>query len=155
MYNEFFQDLSYGKRGEKMVNDALTAQGQNVIDMSNDSEYRKKDIDFRVITKNKKEERTLEVKSDYSSQYTGNFFIEYQNYNNKKRNYKGWYYYCEAEYICFVQQENHKAYIVKFEELKQDIKKNRYRSAPSNDTWGFLVPVAAVENYSSCYCMEV
>ena len=36
MYNEFFQDLSYGKRGEKMVNDALTAQGQNVIDMSDE-----------------------------------------------------------------------------------------------------------------------
>lgn len=155
MYNEFFQDLSYGKRGEKMVNDALTAQGQNVIDMSDDLEYRRKDIDFLVITKNKKEERTLEVKSDYKSQYTENFFVEYQNYNNKKRDYKGWYYYCQAEYICFVQQENHKAYIVKFEELKQDIKKNRYRSAPSNDTWGFLVPVAAVEKYSSCYCMEV
>lgn len=155
MYNEFFQDLSYGKRGEKMVNDALTAEGHTVIDMSNDSEYRRKDIDFRVITRNKKEERTLEVKSDYSSQYTGNFFIEYQNDNNKKRNYKGWYYYCEAEYICFVQQENHKAYIVKFEELKQDIKKNKYRSAPSSDTWGFLVPVSAVESYSSCYCMEV
>ena len=88
MYNEFFQDLRYGKRGEKMVNDALTAEGHNVIDMSNDSEYRRNDIDFRVITKNKKEERTLEVKSDYSSQYTGNFFVEY--YNNKKRDYKGW-----------------------------------------------------------------
>ena len=59
------------------------------------------------------------------------------------------------EYINKLQQENHKAYIVKFEELKQDIKKNRYRSAPSNDTWGFLVPVSAVEKYSSCYCMEV
>ena len=147
--DNFYNDLSYGKRGEKMFIDAFTARGNKVIDVSDDWNYRAKDIDFKVITKSGRE-RTVEVKSDRASQTTGNFFIETFNSNNQSHNYNGWFHYCEADNICFVQQEDHKAYIVRFEELKADIENNTYRRANGYNAIGFLVPVSAIAQYQSC-----
>ena len=150
MDKNFYTSLEYGKRGEKMISLALTAKGNKMIDVSDDLQYRKCDIDF--IVERKRDTITLEVKSDYKSQETGNFFVEYLNWNNKSHNYDGWYKYCQADFICFVQQEYHKAYIVLFDELVNDIeKKNSYRRARSNNSWGFLVPVENIVEYQSCY----
>lgn len=152
--DDFYSDLTYGKRGEKMIADALMARGNEVIDTSDNWYYREKDIDFRVITRSGKE-ITIEVKSDKASQITGNFFIENYNSNNEKHNYNGWFYYCEATHICFTQPENHKAYIVRFAELKQDIENNRYRTARGYNATGFLVPISAVEQYSTCKVLTI
>ena len=152
--DDFYSDLTYGKRGEKMIADALMARGNEVIDTSDNWYYREKDIDFIVITKSGKE-ITIEVKSDKASQTTGNFFIENYNSNNETHNYNGWFYYCEATHICFTQPENHKAYIVRFAELKQDIENNRYRTAKGYNASGFLVPISAVEKYSTCKVLAI
>ena len=51
MDKNFYTDLDYGKRGEKMVELALTAKGNKLIDVSDDIEYKKYDIDFVVERK--------------------------------------------------------------------------------------------------------
>ena len=150
MDKNFYTSLEYGKRGERMVELALTAKGNKMIDVSDDLQYRKYDIDF--VVERKRDTITLEVKSDYKSQETGNFFVEYQNDNNVNHNFEGWYHYSQAQFICFVQQEFHKAYIVLFDELVNDIeKKNSYRRARSNNSWGYLVPITNIAEYETCY----
>jgi Holliday junction resolvase-like predicted endonuclease len=52
MYQENFKDdLAIGKRGEKMVISALKKRGHSVIDVSDNAEFRLKDIDI-IISKN-------------------------------------------------------------------------------------------------------
>ena len=138
--NTFYEDLERGKRGEKLVYDALTARGNKVTDLRDDEAARWNDIDFALEKDGKK--TTLEVKTDFRSEETGNLFIEYENSNNQKHKYKGWYCYCKAEYLCFVQETARKAYIVLFDELKQTIKKNSFRTANSKNAVGFLFPLA-------------
>ena len=151
--NTFYDDLERGKRGEKLVYDALTARGSIITDLRDDLEARWNDIDF-LLEKDGKQ-TTLEVKTDFKSETTGNFFIEYENRNNKKHNYCGWYCYCKAQYICFVQEEAKKAYIVLLDELKQTIKQNTFRTASGKDACGFLYPVEQIKQLTTCFCLEL
>lgn len=137
--NTFYDDLERGKRGEKLVYDALTARGSIVTDLRDDEEARFNDIDF--LLEKDGQTTTLEVKTDFRSEETGNLFIEYENSNNKRHKYKGWYCYCKAQYLCFVQETARKAYIVLFDELKQTLKKNTFRTANSKNAVGFLFPL--------------
>ena len=153
--DDFYKDLSRGKRGEKLMFDALTARGHTVEDLRDNAEARSKDIDFRVFNKNSSTMTTLEVKTDERSEETGNLFIEYSNTNNRSHNYKGWYYYCEAEYIAFIQEHNHKAHIVLMEELRENIKKTGYRTASSYNACGFLMPITKLETLGSYQCIAI
>lgn len=152
--NTFYSDKARGKRGEKLVYDALTARGHKLTDLSEDPQAQKKDIDFFVEHKCG-QSTTLEVKSDFRSESTGNLFIEYENRNNVTRKGKGWYYYCEAEYICFAQENNRKAFIVLLDELKQTIKKNAFRTASGTDASGFLFPISKLAELESYCCIEL
>lgn len=154
MYNDFYLDLSDGKRGEKLVSDALTARGHTVIDLSDDAAARYDDIDMRLYDKSGNT-TTLEVKNDIRSNSSGNVFIEYENGNNKSHNYKGWYCYTKARYLAFVQEAHKVAHIVSIDELKQNIKQNSYRTARSNNAAGFLMPVAALQGFESYFCLGV
>jgi len=85
----FYDDLAIGKRGEKLVKDAIAARGHTVEDLSNIEEYQDLDIDLRLTDK-KGVSITMEVKNDIKSNYTGNVFIETYNRNNVKRGGDGW-----------------------------------------------------------------
>jgi len=98
--DNFYNDLTIGKRGEALVKAALAAKGHTIEDLTNDTEARAKDIDFR-LSKNGLS-ATLEVKNDIKSNYTNNVFIETYNRNNTSRGGEGWFCYCEADYLCFV-----------------------------------------------------
>ena len=149
----FYTDLERGKIGEQLVYNALAAKNHKVIDLRNDIEARWNDIDC-VVEKNGLQ-TTLEIKTDFASERTGNFFIEYQNYNNIKHKYLGWFKYCKAEWICFVQETARKAYIVSFDELKETIEKNKFRTACGIDASGFLLPFSALEQFESLFCLEL
>ena len=84
-----------------MVYSALAAKGHKIQDLSSCREYQEKDIDM-LITNKRGETAYIEIKSDVRSNYTGNIFIECYNNNNISRNGKGWLYYCEADFLCFV-----------------------------------------------------
>ncbi|MDY4009501.1 MAG: hypothetical protein SOY94_11690 [Candidatus Limiplasma sp.] len=97
----FSESLSCGKIGEEMVAAALQKRGNIVLDVSSCRDYQSKDIDF-LVSKNK-QKTTLEVKNDRRSEETGNVYIETYNTNNASRNNAGWFFYCEADFLAFVQ----------------------------------------------------
>lgn len=154
MANDFYNDVRRGKVGERLFADAYARAGHKVEDVSNITDYRRRDIDF-IVSNKSGQTTTIEIKTDEASEYTGNVFVEYFNSNNESRDYLGWLMYCEAEYIGFVQPHNKKAMIVSFDELKQNIKENSYRSASSNNATGFLMPISALQAFNSYFCMVV
>ena len=150
----FNNDLAIGKQGEQLVIAALTARGHSVEDLSGDYEYQRKDIDLRLTNKSGAI-TTLEIKNDKRSNQTGNVFIELTNRNNISRNYDGWYCYCEAQYLAFVQDAAHKAHIVSRAELIENCEKNVYRVGRGVDAQGYIVPIAALMRYQSYYCLTL
>lgn len=154
MVNDFYNDVGRGKVGEKLFSNAYARAGHKVEDVSDIYEYRRRDIDF-IVSNKRGQTTTIEIKTDEASEYTGNVFIEYGNINNKTHNYLGWLMYCEAEYIGFVQPHNKKVMIVSFEELKQNIKENSYRSASSYNATGFLMPITTLQGFNSYFCMAL
>lgn len=150
----FNKDLERGKVGESLVAAALTARGHTVTDLSDDWYYRRIDIDF-LLTSATGSTTTLEVKTDDASVRTGNVFIEYANIHNKSHNYQGWYYYTEAQYLAFVQESLHKCHIVSRYDLINNINSNKYRTASTNTSAGFLMPVAALTTLPSYFLLEI
>lgn len=149
----FNDSLAIGKQGEQMVARALAERGHSVEDLSGVYEYQQKDIDMR-LTKGGVS-ITLEVKNDQKSNQTGNVFIEIRNRNNYSRNYDGWYCYCEADYLAFVQDQAHKAHIVGRWELIQKCESNAYRIGNGIDAAGYIVPIAALQQYQSYHCLTL
>ena len=152
--DDFYSSLSTGKVGEQLVKTALEARNHKVEDVSDDWNYRRADIDF-LLTNKQGQKTTLEVKTDAASERTGNVFIENYNSNIKSHNLEGWFNYCEAEYICFLQPHNKQAFIVAFDELRQNIQENSYRSASSSNATGFLMPIYVLQGFNSYFLLEL
>lgn len=72
----------------------------NVINVENDKQYQKKDIDliWRVNVNGKERDVYIEIKGDRYS-HTGNFFIE--TISNREKNTPGCFMYTEADYIFY------------------------------------------------------
>lgn len=152
--DNFNKDLERGKVGEALVANALTARGHLVENVSDDWNYRRIDIDL-LLTSATGSTTTLEVKTEDASERTGNVFVEYANQNNKSHNYQGWYCFCEAEYIAFVQQNKHKAHIVSRYDLINKVNNNNYRAASSYNACGFLMPISDLIQCPSYFLLEV
>ena len=71
-------------------------------------------------------ETTLEVKNDLRSETTGNLFIETFCRYNVSRMGQGWYYYCQADYLAFVQEEKRIAHIITRNDLINMIESGAY-----------------------------
>lgn len=146
---DFYTDLKTGKEGELLFAATMAARGHTVIDVSDDQSYRNKDIDF-VLT-NETGSTTVEVKNDFRSNSTGNVFIETFCAENVNRCGTGWYYYCEADYLAFVQEVKKKIQIVSRYDLVQLIDRNSYRVVSKFDgtSAGYLVPLADLRQCDS------
>lgn len=149
----FYDDLAIGKRGEELMKAAFLMRGHQVEDLSEIREYQKKDIDMR-LTKGGVS-ITLEVKNDLRSNSTGNVFIETYNRNNISREYEGWLCYCEADYLCFVQEFWQKAHIVNREELIKHCWAGEYRKAKTAYSEGFIVPIGELKKLNTYHCIEL
>lgn len=150
---DFYKDLAVGKRGEKIVAAALTARGHKVIDLSDDLAARAKDID--LLLDNGNQQTTLEIKNDVASERTGNIFIETYNAYNKSHSYKGWFFYCQAIYLCFLQEQSKAAHIVSFDDVRQAIAANHYREVSTATTKGILIPVDELKVMPSYFLLAV
>ena len=150
---DFYKDLAVGKRGEKIVAAALAARGHKITDLSNDLAARAKDID--LLLDNGKQQTTLEIKNDVASERTGNLFIETYNTHNQSHSFKGWFFYCEAAYLCFLQEQSKTAHIVSFDDVRQAIETNKYREISTATTKGILLPVAVLKGMPSYFLLEV
>lgn len=121
--NNFFQQqLAIGKSGEQIVKQFLINRGHNVTDVSNNAAYFKKDIDF-IITDTLGFQYFVEVKTDYKLHKSGNLFFE-STYHKSWGDTSGWYDYCEADYIAFLDAVEMKLYIYDFRRGKEYVKKN-------------------------------
>lgn len=140
----WFKDLSAGKAGESAAALLLEQRGWSVEDVSQNKEYQQKDIDF-IVAKDGIE-TTIEVKTDAQMAHTGNFFIE-----REQGNKKGWYYYCEAEFLFYLDSQNRIFHIFKFEDLREYIRANdtRLRTASLKD--GYRTIYGTLVNYNSFF----
>ena len=150
----FYDDLERGRAGEKRVAAALIARGHSVEDVSSIPAYQIDDIDFLLSNKNG-QHTTLEVKNDIRSNQTGNIFVEETNYNNVRRNNRGWMYYSQAQYFAFVQDQKGVAHIIHHDDLLSLAQSGKYAYKNSCDTKGFIIPIAEIQKTESYFCLEV
>ena len=150
----FYNDLERGRTGEKRVEAALVARGHKVENVSAIPAYQIDDIDF-ILTDKSGRTTTLEVKNDQRSNQTGNIFVEETNYNNVRRNNRGWMYYSQAVYFAFVQDEKGVAHIIHHDDLLTLAKSGKYSYKSSVDTKGFVIPITEIQKCESYFCLEV
>lgn len=151
----FFDDLAIGARGEALVYATLTHRGFRLVDVTKDKFFQKKDIDFEVFKGEGADAKytTLEIKNQPEAYFTGNVFLEDMNRMNVKRNGLGWIHYCEAEHICFVQEQINCAHIVSLKELKKNLSKARFVNVW--DGSGYVMPIKQLMKLDSYYCLTL
>lgn len=141
----FNQDVGRGKVGEELFVAYEEAQGALVIDVRDDQAFRAIDTDFILVDSSFGDRIiSVEVKTDYKSEKTDNVFIEtYNTYTGKD----GWWYYCKAEYLVFVQPVGRVAHVVPREKMP---KLTQFDVGYCGSQEGRLVPLcvlAQVEGY--------
>ena len=107
MNNQFYDDLKRGEVGENFFYEAMARKGIALTDARNDESARARDIDFFTRTG-----KGVEVKTDYTAEYTGNLFIETYNTHNPSRGYAGWFFYTQAERLAFVLPNKGQIYVI-------------------------------------------
>ena len=152
---DFYSDNQVGKTGEAAVAAALKAKGHTVEDVSNIYEWQRKDVDF--ILRRNSSSTTLEVKNDVKSNTTGNVYVETYCQENYSRGGAGWYHYCQARYIAFVQMRKQKAHIILYDDLVNLIDTHNYNKL---DKWdgsaqGYIVPLTHIKQCQSYYCLNL
>ncbi len=117
----FLKMKSKGKKGESAVKDYYLKNGHNVIDVSEDNEFQKMDIDF-IIDGN-----FVEVKTQSSINKSEKIVLEIETeyYNSLVK--KGWFNSTEANILLFYDIENNIAYTVDTKELREFY--NKYRNS--------------------------
>lgn len=104
------------KEGERLFKSKWDTDRFEIIDVSNNSNYFSKDIDFIATRKSTNETRTFEVKWDSNIARTNNLFVEV--YNEASKGSKGWFEFCEADFIAYGDAVNEVFYLIKLEDLK-------------------------------------
>lgn len=142
--SDFQKDLQIGKVGECAVASYMATRNHKVEDVSDNKEYQDMDIDMIVINKDG-QKCTIEVKSDKKIGETGNFCIEECN-DRDTGEYKGWFYKCKADYICFYDYTTGKGYILDWKKAKPQIKeKSTYTAFPNRGdggwSWVYLLSI--------------
>lgn len=126
----FMNDLSFGKKGEDLVYSTAIGRGHTIKDVRDILEFRKRDIDFII------DEYECEVKTDRRIAKTNNLFIETESVSYKTNKIsKGWFDYCEAEYLFYLDWENKILYIYKFDDIKEYIRDNWVPIRECKDTY--------------------
>lgn len=107
--NSFYQQKSFGKNYEQVVKQHLQKRNIKVIDVAENSEWQKKDIDF-IIQKEGKT-ASLEIKADSRIHSTNNFFFEIGALRGNARS-AGWLEKCQADYLCVYDTIRNHGYIL-------------------------------------------
>lgn len=120
--HNFYDSLKVGKAGELHVKQYLKNLPNvfSVKDLSNDTNYQKKGIDFRVDADS--DNFYLDVKTD-THWNTGNFYLELVANNNKNK--RGCLLTSEADFIFYYFTGVNILYIIPLPELQQWISKHK------------------------------
>lgn len=141
MANAFLDRLAKGKEGEELIMAYLRERGNTVLDCTGDSYYKKRDIDI-LSSKNGKDFVPIEVKTDEQMHKTGNMAIEISMDRQIGRT-MGWFFYCEAEIMCYIDYHGKIAYFIDWPKLQQMV--------PGFVDAGKWNVIRFWNNYDKCY----
>ena len=136
--------------GEYEVKKFLRGRGIQVEDVSDKPQYWAKDIDLIATNPLTGASAAIEVKLDARINDTGNFFVEFENPRSK--NSKGWFHFCEADFLYYIDSHTYITYIIKIDELRHFIATNK-RNLAIKSTYdgsiGYIVPLAAMPIFTT------
>ena len=117
-----------GKPGEELFKRIMGGRNYSIEDVRDVPFYQCKDIDFVLTSPTSGLTKTFEVKWDYNINHTGNLFLEIANSKSVVKG-KGWYEFCEADYLAYGNTATKEFYIIPLLELKKRVNELPYRSA--------------------------
>ena len=140
--------MTIGREGELLFKQIMEQGGYGVEDVSGNPNYWHKDIDFIITSPTTGAVRSFEVKWDSCISKTGNLYLELTNIHS--RGGKGWYQFCEADYIAYGDAVNGQFYIIPLQALKERTKGNKWRIAACGaESTGLLVPLNKISDLYS------
>ena len=138
--------MSKGRQGELLFKQIMECRVYTVEDVSGNPDYWYRDIDFIVTSPTTGQVKTFEVKWDSCINRTGNLYLEHTNIHSKGG--KGWYNFCQADYLVYGDAVAQVFYVIPFGELKEKVKSLHYRAAAQKDgdSIGQLVAISAISD---------
>lgn len=134
-----------GKQGEALFQQRMSSLNYQVQDVSNDSSYWEKDIDFIITSPTSGLTKTFECKWDSRINRTGNLYLELFNINSKGG--RGWWKFCKADYVAYGDALAQVFYIFPLAQLRERVEKIGPRLGRcGNDSEGFLVSLDEVKD---------
>lgn len=134
-----------GKLGEYLFQQKMIANGYTIKDVSGNSEYWTKDIDFFATSPFTGVTKSFEVKFDSRIHQTGNLYLELSNIHSKGG--RGWFNFCQADYLAYGDAQTRTFYIIPMNELKEKIKSLPKRTAScGSDSTGLLVKLNDIQD---------
>ena len=137
--------MNNGKQGEQLFRQKMLNGNYTVEDVSSNSDYWDKDIDFIVTSSTTGLTKTFEVKWDSRINKTGNLYLELVNMHSKGT--KGWFNFCQADYLAYGDAVTQIFYVISLEELREKVKHMPKRIAQcGNDSIGQLVSLKSISD---------
>ena len=137
--------MNNGKLGEQLFQQKMQNKGYTVEDVSNNPNYWYKDIDFIVTSPTTGTVKNFEVKWDSRINKTGNLYLELVNMHSKGT--KGWFDFCQADYLAYGDAVTQIFYVISLEELRERVKKLPKQIAQcGNDSIGQLVSLKSISD---------
>ena len=134
-----------GKQGERLFEQIMKDRGYTVEDVSSNSLYWSKDIDFLVTSPTSGLTKSFEIKWDSRINKTGNLYLELTNVHSKGG--KGWYEFCEADCIAYGDATTRLFYVIFLDELRERVNQLPQRQAHCGyDSTGLLVSLKDIED---------
>lgn len=131
-----------GRQGEQLFQQIMSCRNYKVNNVTRNPHYWYKDIDFIITSRASGLTKSFEVKWDTRVAATGNLYIETTSRFGDGR---GWWEFCEADYLAYGDAVNEIFYIIPVEQLKQRIATANFDTAScGSDSTGYLVPLAAI-----------
>lgn len=107
-----------GNLGEQVFSHKMKEAGYTIQNVSADPNYWDKDIDF-LVTSPSGNTRSFECKYDTRLSTTGNLYLELSNVHSKGG--RGWFSFCQADYLAYGDASTKTFYIFDMEELRERV----------------------------------
>ena len=134
-----------GKVGEQLFKQIMENRGYIIQDVSSNSLYWDKDIDFLITSSTSGLTKSFEIKWDTRINKTGNLYLELSNIHSKQG--KGWFNFCEADYLAYGDAVSRLFYIIPLAQLKERVEQLPARYAQCGvDSVGLLVSLKDIED---------
>ena len=134
-----------GRDGEKLFCALMNERNYQVEDVTNNSSYWDRDIDFIVTSPFTGDTKTFEIKYDTKIHDTNNLYLELVNAHSNGG--LGWWEFCQADYLAYGDAQAQTFYIFPLLELRERVKKLPRRVAQcGNDSIGLLISLNSVKD---------